>query len=137
MLNGDNMNDAHGSLAAREVNSFLRKYGHLRIVPSPALMRYWYKRLNRSIFHGELPGCRMTVREDFGASTLGAFYPDEITGHRINLEPVHTWSTSDVVETIAHEMIHQLQEIRGKKLWHGGFFKTEARRVSALLGIDV
>ena len=67
---------------------------------------------------------------------------DRLNGHRITVSYINNHHYDSVVRTIAHEMIHQAQEIAGTSTkpqyqhYHNEDFKKRAHKVCKAFGFD-
>lgn len=43
----------------------------------------------------------------------------------------------ELIETLAHEMLHCIQYLKGKRINHGKYFKSECRRIKKEYGLDI
>lgn len=108
------------------VSEHLEKHGHKAIVLSPHLLAYWHARLNRELFRGKLHKCRLT----YGRTRV---IKDPVYGYyfegRIHIDG-RVRTKRALLDTLAHEMIHQLQDQHGQPTNHGKDFRAWARRLT-------
>ena len=110
---------------------------HAPVTPTPAMLRYWWLRLNRDMFHGALPQPVFRVRrlKDDRALYENAVYGNLGEG-TISFAPAAITRRA-LVGTMLHEMIHQLQMMQSRPLVHGRFFNVVAKRLGRRAGVLV
>lgn len=100
-----------------------------------------YKALNKKIFKGELP---MPSKISVGRQTLAAGQFWSSKGNKdsrteIVISNCFDYTEETLDETIAHEMVHFLIYLGGKKdsSAHGKLFKAECKRIHDEFGITI
>jgi hypothetical protein len=125
------MSAACGSLVV-SIQKHLKHHGHKPVTLTVKLLAYWHYRINKECFNGGLNKVVIT----FGRSRI---CKDPVFGYYLNGR-IHIDSRNktkrELVNTMAHEMIHQRQDQSAESLNHG---KTFTLWASALKehGIDV
>lgn len=108
------------------VSEHLAKAGHRAIVPTQSLLAYWHARLNRELFRGKLGKCQLT----YGRTRIikEAVYGYYFEG-RIHID-TRVKTKRVLICTLAHEMIHQLQDEHGRPTTHGKDFRAWQRKLA-------
>ena len=120
------------------------KDAHKGVTPTPALIRYWWGRLNTEIFGGKLPPpiqCSVHTsqesKEACGFDTW-AWYEHGVSR---GFGSFSFWGVpvtrQDFLTTLAHEMIHQYQHAMGKPTVHGRYFKVLCKKYGRKLGAQI
>jgi hypothetical protein len=105
----------------------LAKHGHKPLALSLPLLRYWHSRLNYLLFRGKLGRINITYGDSPG-EVCGLYYPDQYEP-RIHIDTrCHTRQA--ILDTLAHEMVHQHQHKLGVPLTHGRLFKAFAKKAA-------
>lgn len=99
-----------------------------------------YDCLNSDLFRGELPPCLMTwQRKD---KTMGYFSANRFKSllnkpetHEIALNPDHFDSDVEVLQTLAHEMVHLWQFVFGEKTAQRTYHNAEWGRKMEAIGL--
>lgn len=99
-------------------------------------LKLLYSLLNTACFEGKLPMPVLTFGYSEEPSVFGLYYPAAMGTPRIHLDERCTTFEYQAV-TMAHEMVHQLQDIEGKPTHHGNFFRSQAARIKRLTGISI
>lgn len=71
---------------------------------------------------------------------MGLFIGFDVQGYKhghIKISRMYAKKIHIVESTLIHEMVHCLQYIRGIKVNHGKFFKSECKRIQKKTGIDI
>ena len=90
------------------------------------MLAYWHQRLNRELFRGCLSRCRLTAgRSPSAYGPVFGYY----TNGRIHIDR-RVRTKRELINTLAHEMIHQLQDQHGQPLNHGKDFRAWAARLT-------
>lgn len=109
------------------LSSHLAKHGHKRLGLSLPLLRYWHSRLNTLLFGGKLGRINITYG-DSPYEVYGLYYPDPY-GARIHIDS-RCRVRQAILDTLAHEMVHQYQHEHGLPLTHGRLFKAFAKKAA-------
>lgn len=117
---------------AQVSTQYLLRTGYQSVDPSLTLLRYWHGRLNRLLFQGKLGKCKLTYGESEEKNVDGLFYED---GPHIHID-ARIKTRKALIDTLAHEMIHQFQHQQRKPTTHNAMFKRMAKRFIKY-GIDV
>jgi len=118
------------SATPSRVGNHLAKHGHMRVDLSPSLLSYWHGRLNSECFGRKLGRVMLTAGktgDDMPFPVMG-FYDADNYEPRLHVDS-RCKTKQAVIDTLAHEMIHQLQHKLGLPLTHGKFFKAQAKRL--------
>jgi hypothetical protein len=103
----------------------LLKHEHKPVVLSENLLRYWHGRLNRELFRGKLGKAHLTSgRSRRSVGRVDGYYVD----HRIHIDR-RVRTKRDLVNVMAHEMIHQMQDQYNQPIDHGKDFRAWAARL--------
>ena len=96
------------------------------------MLGYWHRRLNHEVFGSGLGPCALTSGSsppEYGP-VFGYYLPGLIhIDHRVLIK-------RELVNVLAHEMVHQLQDQLGLSVDHGKFFRAETKRL-AKLGLEL
>lgn len=117
------------------------KHGHITVLPTYSMVRYWWAKLNAEIFDGILLKAQISVGSDphtgFSADEVdGGCFP--LGGERVRIHVSEKdMSKQMLIATIAHEMVHQLQYQHGIPMTHGDFFQQWAVKVKTTTGITI
>mgnify|MGYP003404492048 CR=1 FL=1 len=109
---------------------------HMRITVTPNILRYWWGQLNKQYFHSALPVPTFKVaRMDY----VGLYSNDPygIVGAGTITVSLRVSTRGAMLATLAHEMLHQLQDLQGRPMVHGRFFNVVGRRISRKLGASI
>lgn len=101
----------------------IRRRGHEPVKPTVRMMKYWWSRLNRDCFGGELLPCQLTFGPSPGWDVLGLCFPLDNGRVRIHVDE-RVCTRVELIAVIAHEMVHQYQHQNGHAMHHGALFKT-------------
>jgi Zn-dependent peptidase ImmA (M78 family) len=108
----------------------LKQRGSERVALTPALLSYWHGRLNTALFSRELKRVPLTCGKsiDMGGPVMG-YYDYDTADPSLHIDS-RCKTRADIINTLAHEMVHQLQHQRGLPVNHGKFFKRQAKRLA-------
>lgn len=119
------------------IDKYVDKRGHEPLpTVTPRMLRYWWGRLNRECFNGELKLPQLffgPIPAEFG-ETMGLTWPLESGISRIHLGPLNDTRKS-FLATLAHEMVHQWQHQNGLPLKHGHTFTRWSRPIRRKTGL--
>ena len=89
-------------------------------------LRKIYNEINSDIFNGQLDKPYILCIHEPG---YFGWYAVIHKRHVINIDPVMVYNYELMFATMAHEMIHQYQNMLEKKQIHGKFFKKIAEEI--------
>lgn len=98
-------------------------------------MSYWHGRLNSELFDRELKRVKVSCGKtgsDMPYPVYGYYDSEDNTIHIDS----RCKTKAHVLSTLAHEMVHQLQEQRGLPLTHGRFFQAWEKKLKKY-GLDI
>lgn len=100
-------------------------------------LRTAWKVLNVACFGGMLKEPWLTYGpSDCPDPVCGLYYPPALGGPRIHIDSRCT-TLESVMTTMAHEMVHQLQEVEAKPTNHGNYFRSWAAKIKRQTGITI
>lgn len=110
------------------------KSGNRKVLPTPALMSYWFRRLNAEVFDGWLPTPTFLV----GApkATWGMFTVDVNDDVTVYLAD-HWMTKTQFLDILAHELVHLWQHIAAEPIAHGPSFTRWAPIIKARAGLTL
>ena len=113
------------------VAAHLAKHGHKRVDLSPSLLSYWHGRLNSELFKRELPRVTLTCGPtgDAMPCPVDGYYDADPYEAVIHVD-ARCRTKQHILDTLAHEMVHQLQHKRKLPLTHGRFFNAQVKRLA-------
>lgn len=121
------------------MHKYVTRKGHEPLPPvTGRMLRYWWGRINREVFGGELHQCQLAfgaIPEEFG-ECMGLTYPLEAGLVRILLGPLND-TRKAFLATLAHEMVHQHQHQSGLKLDHGRTFTRWSKPIRRKTGLTI
>lgn len=97
---------------------------------------------DRILFKNEISNSPINLELSFfnKKEYMGLFIGFDIKGYKqghIKISRVYAKKIKMVESTLIHEMVHCLQFIRGYKVNHGTFCKSECKRIKRLSGINI
>lgn len=100
------------------------------------LTREW-ARINRTCFDNLLPACPIHVGPSIYTKEriYGEYYPNGYGLGLILICPEVADTEERMLNTLAHEMIHQWQDVAGLRLDHRGLFTAYAQHITTLTGL--
>jgi SprT-like family len=110
--------------------------GHELVTPTPRMLRHWWARLNDEVFGGELLPPAMSL-EALHSDAYGSCHDRGARRVLINLEPRHEWTRSLMLDTLAHEMVHQKQHQDGGQWNHGETFERWREPILTATGLTI
>lgn len=110
------------------IHAHVYERGHESVTITPRMLRYWWSRLNREVFSGELLPCQLTFGPSEFKAVAGLCYPLEGGRVRIHLDPCNE-TRQGMLATLAHEMVHQYQHQHGFAMNHGETFAQWSEHV--------
>ena len=116
------------SRTQRQVVQHLLEHGHKPVDLTPALLSYWHGRLNTACFDRELGRVILTCGKSQDIGPVMGYYDYNDDEPSLHIDK-RCKTRAEVINTLAHEMIHQLQHERGLSVNHGTFFKAQAKRL--------
>ena len=113
------------------VSLHLKRYGHKPADLSPSLLSYWHGRINTALFNRELGRVTLTCGPtgDDMPMAVDGYYSADPYSPVIHVDS-RCKTKRHVLDTLTHEMVHQLQHQRGLPLTHGRFFNAQAKRLA-------
>ena len=104
-----------------------------------ALLKQWHRELNEQCFDSTLPDatfyfglCRDTeVKLDYEA----LYYGDSIGRGTIFINPAYNGTEAKAKACLAHEMIHQWQDLCGLRLDHRAVFNAWCSHITSITGL--
>jgi hypothetical protein len=105
------------------------------------LLEAWHDELNASCFDGILPRCTFYFGLIRGCEApkfpyMACYFADSIGSGTIFIHPDHAHDPDVVKSSLAHEMIHQWQDLCGLRLDHRAVFKAWAQHIAQITGLD-
>lgn len=100
-------------------------------------LQLWHDELNASCFDGVLPPVTFAIAPMRGADApkckyMGCYSSDSIGRGTIFIHPDYL---AEAKAILAHEMIHQWQDLIGNRLDHCSLFQAWAERIESITGI--
>lgn len=104
------------------------------------LLSEWHDELNASCFDGALPQatfCIGTIRsyEAPEGPYMACYYADSVGRGTIFIHPDYASDPEVVKASLAHEMIHQWQDLCGLRLDHRAVFKAWCAHITNITGL--
>lgn len=118
------------------IAAHVKAHGHKPVTPSVQMLRHWWGRLNAEVFGGELLIPHITFEHLFD-DALGSCTDIAFQRVTINIEPRHEWTRALMLETLAHEMVHQKQHHDGGAMHHGETFERWRVPIFATTGLNL
>lgn len=100
-------------------------------------MRLAWRVLNRACFDSMLTEPLFTYGpSEWEDPVCGVYYPNPGGQPRIHIDP-RCQTLESIMATMAHEMIHQLQDHTGRPTHHGNYFRSWGAQIKKQTGIIV
>lgn len=116
------------------ITEHVAKAGNRKVLPTPALMAYWFHRLNAEVFDEWLPTPAFSVgspKATWGLFTVGI--DDAITVHLAD----HWLTKEQFLDILVHELVHLWQYIAAEPIAHGPSFTRWAPIIKARTGLTL
>ena len=109
---------------------------YLNEFDAPESLYESYTIMNRICWQGTLPPCRLQMSHRLAPSTAAFAGKRGQTDLRIVFNAAHcpSMNDTDLLQVMAHEMIHIWQYSRGRRGGHGRDFRSEQLRLGLVLG---
>lgn len=113
------------------VASYLAKHGHKPAVLSRSVLQHWHSRLNQELFKGKL----RKIKLQYGPSSdvfdvpVWGYYHSEDGMATIHIDEIVN-TKRRFINTLAHEMVHQYQDMLHLPVNHGAYFKRQQGRLA-------
>lgn len=106
---------------------------------TPAMLAEWWWELNASCFDLCLPECTFVIGEYRGTDLKGeyaaCYYANYSGSGTIFIHPDSTHDLTYVQECLAHEMIHQWQDLCRLRLDHRAVFQAWCTHITSITGL--
>lgn len=106
------------------------------------MLELWHGELNELCFDGLLHPCTFYIGLCRDPALKGTgdyealYYADYVGRGTIFINPEYCTNGTEVLAALAHEMIHQWQDLCGMRLDHRAVFKAWCSRINELTGLE-
>lgn len=107
---------------------------------TPDMLKEWWMELNSICFDDQLPECTFVIGEYRGPDMKGEYaalyYANYAGSGTIFIHPDSATDLTYAMECLAHEMIHQWQDLCRLRLDHRAVFQAWCQHIHQLTGLN-
>jgi hypothetical protein len=113
--------------------------GHEPVTITVQMLRYWWSQLNREVFGGVLkvPQLGTELSPEYPDDASGLCWPLDGGRVRIEVKTKYASTRCAMLNTLAHEMVHQYQHQLGAAMHHGESFEAWREPIKNGCGLTI